>query len=1081
MKRNLFILLVMAVFTHSAVCAAEWEDPQVSGWGREPMRATFKHYSSVSQALDYGRPSPWEISLNGIWKFKYVHHETDRPEGFYASSYDVSGWDNIQVPGPWEMQGFGTPIYTNIKYPFERNPPFIQGLGENGSPVGSYRTDFVVPEDWQRREIFIRLNGVSSAYYLWINDRKVGYAEDSYLPSEFDITPYLKKGTNTVSVQVFRWSDGSYLEDQDGWRVSGIIRDVILHSTPRTHVSDIFVKPDLDADYRDGSLHVETEVDNRTGKSSSWIIETRLLYKGREISSARVRTGRIAPGKRQTCVTQFLVANPRKWTDETPNLYTVVTVLKDLRGRVVDVINTRTGFRKLEIRDKCFLLNGQPVKMKGVNRVETDPFGCKYVTKDRVQKEVLAMKRNNINTVRTAHMPAVEWLYDYCDEYGLMVIDEANCEAHGFGYREGTPARDSAWMSAHVERMVRMVERDKNHPSVVQWSLGNESDNGINMQAMHKAAKRLDPTRFTHYHFSNDPVSCDVLGGGVWRSAVPNTSGRYHSAEMIRVLAEAEDPRPIMINEYAHAMGNGMGNLKDYWIEFDKYDRISGGAIWDWVDQGIVMSAEDHSVYGMQIPDSMRRYALEECNKPGGKFFWAYGGDFGDEPNDSNFCNNGIMFPDLSDRSAKIREVRKVYQSVEFYPRDLENGEVEVWNKFFFTALNDFRLCWTLLENGVEIQKGILPSLYLAPRQRGVLKVPVESFGMKDGKEYILILSLHTSAETPWCEAGYRIAWEQFILKPWDFSLQTCTMQGRPAVSEDTSSYMIRSGNFEIQFDKRNGKIASVNDITGRLVAADGPKLDFWRAPIDNDGTGRIGHFIDGRFYPDARGGRLTNLWVDAGYHDLKRRVDSVSGMWQDSLFVIRVAYALVGRGEVSFAVQETYGFDGSGRIRLTSDIQPSDKAPEVARVGYDWELEDRYRYFEWYGKGPWESYSDKQDGARYGLWKGRVEQQWVNYPYPQENGNKYAVRWASLHDLAGQGLQVRGAQPLEVSVKEYRNMDIAEARHTDRLQPCGRVIFSVNHRMAPVGNESCGPKPLDKYVVHARPWRFEIEFVLHP
>ena len=1070
---------MMAVALHSAVFAAEWEDPRISGWGREPMRASFRHYTTVSQALDYGRLSPWEVSLNGIWKFKYVHQATDRPEGFHAADYDVSDWDDIQVPGPWEMQGFGTPIYTNSKFPFERNPPYIQGLGDNGSPVGSYRTTFEVPEDWRGRQIFIRFNGVSSAYYLWINDRKVGYAEDSFLPSEFDITPYLKEGSNTVSLQVFRWSDGSYLEDQDGWRVSGIIRDVVLHSTPRTHISDIFVKPDLDAAYRDGTLQIETEIDNRAGRASNWILETLLLYDGEEVCRSSERTGRLAPGERRTTVTHFAVSNPWKWTDETPHLYTVVTVLKDLRGQVVDVINTRTGFRKLEIRDKCFLLNGEPIKMKGVCRVETDPFGCKYVTQDRVQQEVLAMKRNNINTVRTAHMPAVEWLYDYCDEYGVMVIDEADCEAHGFGYREGSPARDSVWMSAHVERMVRMVERDKNHPSVVQWSLGNESDNGINMLAMHEAAKRLDPTRFTHYHFSNDPVSSDVLGGGILRGKARNISGRYHSVEVIRALAEAEDPRPIMINEYAHAMGNGMGNLKDYWIEFDKYDRISGGAIWDWVDQGVVMSSEDHSLYGMQIPDSLREYALAECNKPGGKFFWAYGGDFGDEPNDSNFCNNGIMFPDLSDRSAKIREVRKVYQSVEFYAQDLSKGRIEVWNKFFFTPLNDFRFFWTLLENGVEIRKGLLPSLDLAPRQRCVVEVPVESFDMEEGKEYVLVLSLHRQDATAWSEAGYRVAWEQFILKPWNFDLQSPAGKGRPTVSEDASSYVVESGEFEVRFDKASGKIASVNDRTGRAIVVEGPTLDFWRAPIDNDGTGRIGQFIDGRFYPDARGGRLTNLWANAGYHDMQRRVDSVSGCWQDDRFVIRVSYALEGADSVSFAVCETYAFDSAGRIRLTSDIRPSANAPEVARVGYDLELADRCRYFEWYGKGPWEAYSDKQDGARYGLWHGTVEQQWVNYIYPQENGNKYAVRWASVFDEVGRGVKVRGSEPVEVSVKEFRNMDIAEARHTDRLQPCGRVIFSVNHRMAPVGNESCGPKPLDKYVVQAQPWRFELEFTL--
>ena len=1073
-------LILLLLISRLAAQPADWENPAVSGLGREPMRATFSHYTSIAEASKYSSPTRWEMSLNGPWKFCYVHEAADRPTGFEAAGFDLSAWDTIEVPGPWEMQGFGTPIYTNIKYPFERNPPFIRGLGDNGSPVGSYRRSFDLPAEWAGRQVFIRFNGVSSAYYLWINGQQAGYAEDSFLPSEFDITSFLKAGSNTVAVQVFRWSDGSYLEDQDGWRVSGMLRDVVLFATPKTYISDVFVQPDLDARYEDGSLRIEVEVANRAQAAASRTVETRLLFCGRVVNSSVVGTGLLAPGERKTAVMHLAVKHPEKWSDENPALYTVVVALKDDKRNVLDVISTRTGFRKLEIRDKCFLLNGQPVKMKGVCRVETDPFGCKTVTPERVLQEVLTMKRNNITTVRTAHMPAADCFYDLCDEYGLMVIDEANCEAHGFGYREGTPARDTAWRSAHVERMVRMVERDKNHPSVVQWSLGNESDNGTNMEAMHRAAKELDPTRFTHYHFSNDPVSCDVLGGGVWRSARPNVSGRYHSADQISILAEAEDPRPIMINEYAHAMGNGMGNLKDYWTEFDKYDRISGGAIWDWVDQGVVMCAADHSIYGLTIPSRLRAYALAECNKPGGAYFWAYGGDFGDTPNDSNFCNNGIVAPDLSERSSKLNEVRKVYQSIEFYAEELEQGRIEVWNKFFFTPLDDFRIGWSLLENGVEMRHGILPQLRLAPRQRGSVQLPVGEFDMEPDKEYVLLLSAHRTEPTAWCEAGYRIAWEQFILRPWNFAASTRLEPGRPRVREAGDEIVIRSGGFEIRFDKLRGKIGTAHDAAGKAVVVDGPALDFWRAPIDNDGTGRIGHFIDGRFYPDARGGRLTRLWAEAGFHAMKRRVDTVYGRWSDDRFVVETHYRLAGSETVAFDVAETYTFNDRGEILLSADVRPAGEVPEVARVGYDLELAERFRRFEWYGKGPWEAYCDRQDGARYGLWSGTVDEQWMNYSYPQENGNKFAVRHAALRDAAGHGVQVRGSKPLEIAARRFRNMDIAQARHTDKLQPRKTVVFSVNHRMAPIGNESCGPKPLEKYVVHAQPWRFELLFSLN-
>lgn len=1079
MKKFLCLMLSACIFA-DVHAANDWEDQRVVAYGREPMRASFEHYSDVGEALPYGQESRWTMSLNGVWKFKYVHEASERPTDFHADGFDVSSWDDIRVPGPWDMQGFGKPIYTNIKYPFERNPPYIKGLFDNGSPVGSYKTVFTLPEGWAGREVFIRFGGVCSAYYVWINGQKVGYAEDSYLPSEFDITPYLREGENSVSVQVFRWSDGSYLEDQDGWRVSGIIRDVTLFSTPGTYIADFFVKPDLDAEYRNGSLSIDARINNRSGRRGSVSLEA-VVYDGRR-EIARMSSGRfrVAAGGTSEVTLAADVENPEKWSAESPYLYTVVFVLKDSAGKVVDVASTRTGFRKLEIRNGCFLLNGCAVKMKGVCRVETDPFGAKYVTRERVLQEVLLMKRNNINTVRTAHMPAVEWLYDYCDEYGLMVIDEADCEAHGFGYREGTPARDTTWHDAHVARMVRMVERDKNHPCVVQWSLGNESDNGVNMLAMHNAAKALDPTRFTHYHFSNEPISCDVLGGGVLRSARPSVSAHYHSPDRIAVLAEAEDPRPIMINEYAHAMGNGMGSLKDYWIEFDKYDRISGGTIWDWVDQGVVMSAKDHSVYGMLIPEEERDRAIAECNKPGGDYFWAYGGDFGDKPNDSNFCNNGVMAPDLSPSSSKLNEVRKVYQDVEFYAEELSEGRIEVWNKFFFTSLGDFDIYWTLLENGMEVRRERLPRLDIAPRSRGILQLPLDKTVMADGKEYVAVVSLHKSAPTSWCNAGYRIAWEQFVLQPWNFSAQKLARSAsKPVVSEDVSEIKVCSGGVEFVFDKAMGKISGAYDSRRRTVFSDGPALDFWRAPLDNDGTGRIGHFIDGRFYPDARGGRLTKLWANAGYHDMKRGVRSVAGRWDGDTYVIDVDYRLTGADSIYFDVGESYRFNDDGEFSLTADITPSDKNPEVARIGYDVVLPDDFDRFDWYGKGPCEAYSDKQDGARYGVWGGTVAEQWVNYIYPQENGNKYGVRWARLRRPDGNGVGVCGSAPAEVSVKHYTNMEIAQARHTDRLQRSGRVVMSVNHRMAPVGNESCGPRPLDKYVLHPERWQFTLFFSL--
>ena len=1011
------------------------------------------------------------ISLNGEWMFKYVHEVSERPIGFYQSGFDFSRWDKIQVPGPWELQGFGTPIYTNITYPFEKNPPFIKGLYDNGTPVGSYHRTFTIPKSWKNDRVYVRLGGVSSAYYIWINGKQIGYAQDSFLPSEFDITEYIQKGENTISLQVFRWSDGSYLEDQDGWRLSGIMRDVQLLHAPQSRVRDFFVTADLDDKYEDATLNVEVNLDGVLKDGMQVLVK--LSEGDRTITTI---TQKVEVGQ-NTYNLSKLVKNPKKWTSETPDLYDVTINLCDKKGNVLDSVKCRTGFRKIEIRDRVFLLNGQPVKMKGVNRVEHDPFTGKYVTRERVLQEVLKMKRNNINTVRTSHMPAVEHLYEFCDEYGIMVVDEANVEAHGMGYNDQSLAHRPEWKAAHVARLVNMIKRDKNHPCVLMWSLGNETDNGVNMEAMYKASKELDPTRPVHYHFANAPISNDVLGGGLTDRQPHGTSGRYARVRDMKYIASAPDSRPYLLNEFAHAMGNGMGNLKEYMVEFDAYDCLAGGIIWDWVDQGICRSVADTTRYGMTIPLEERETAMSACVRPESGYYWAYGGDFGDRPNDSNFCCNGIVQPDLGDNS-KLNEVRKVFQDIEFYAVDLASGKIRIQNKFRYTRLDAFEIRWRLLENGTEVSRGVLDNVATLPCQSEEIVLPLDRLSILSDNEYVVIVSAHLKHKTNWADSGHEIAWEQFVLKEWDFSKASLTVsEDKADVVETESSYLVAGKDFKIEFGKTEGVILSIAK-NGKVVMTSGPVLDFWRAPIDNDGTANSVRYENGKMIVDGRGGRLTKLWDRIGYPYIKRFVEEVSCKQEGSRVVITVrSHIAVTEENMGFNVEEDYTFNAEGDFSLHSKIEPYGDLPEVARVGYDVQLPLDYNKFGWYGKGPYEAYSDRKDGARLGIYEGAVEQQFVNYILPQENGNKYDVRWTSLKNSSDLAWTVTSDHPMQTSVSYYTNMNIAEARHPFRLNKCGNVIWHLNHLMAPVGNESCGSRPLEKYVLRPRVWDFTLYF----
>jgi beta-galactosidase len=701
----ILFLILMSGARQTRVYADEtndWENPQMIGQNKEPANCTLIPYAALGKAINGVREeSVFYKTLNGNWRFHWVSKPSDRPLEFYRPDYDISEWDEIPVPSNWQMYGYGRPIYLNVRYPFKKNPPLIQ---HDYNPVGSYRTKFEVPACWIQRQIFIHFDGVESAFYLWINGQKVGYSQGSRTPAEFNITEYIQDGKNILAVEVFRWSDGSYLECQDFWRLSGIFRGVYLFSTPSIHIRDFEVNCDLDEEYQDAVLNVTARVRNYSAKAvENTKVEVSLLDAANNpVGSEVLLQGSsvyVSPGAESIVKMKASVRNPLKWSAEKPHLYTVLVKLNNEKGEIIETESCKFGFRKVEIKEGQLLLNGAPILIKGVNRHEHDPDTGHAVSLDSMVKDILLMKQFNINTVRTAHYPDDPQWYELCDQYGIYVIDEANIESHGIGYRpENTLANKPEWKKAHLDRIISMVERDKNHPSVIIWSMGNEAGDGTTFEAASEWIHRRDPSRPVHYERAGRRPHTDIV------------CPMYSRIGSIVKYAQEKQERPLIMCEYAHAMGNAVGNLKEYWDAIEEYKHLQGGSIWDWVDQGLRKITDD------------------------GKEYWAYGGDFGDDPNDGNFCINGLVFPDRK-IPPKLWEVKKVYQSVDVEEEDLTQGKIRIQNKYYFTNLNEFEADWTLYEDGKAKQRGSIEQLDVAPGESKVFTLPIEPPELVPGAE----------------------------------------------------------------------------------------------------------------------------------------------------------------------------------------------------------------------------------------------------------------------------------------------------------------------------------------------------------
>lgn len=1027
---------LVLLFAQSTDQPYDWENEAVFERNKEDPHVTFFSFRDLEQArANEPSTSPDYVSLNGTWKFHWTRMPADRPVFFYEDDYDVSGWDDIQVPGNWELQGYGIPMYTNFGYLFEKDWPRVP---HDWNPVGSYRRELTVPETFRDREIFLHFGAVKSAMYVWVNGRQVGYSQGSKLPAEFRVTDFLQVGINSVAVEVYRWSDGTYLEDQDLWRISGIERDVYLYSTPKVRVEDFFARASLDNDYGGGTLDVSVDLRNHTPERAG---EHRLRMTLAELDSLAplfTWTGTVdVPASGDASLDLGgVVPSPRRWSAETPNLYTLYVELLDPFGGLIEVTRSNVGFRRVEVKDGMLHVNGVPIYIKGVNRHEHDPVMGHYVSEESMRHEMELMKQFNINAVRTSHYPNDPLWYALADTYGLYIVDEANIESHGYE-SEVTLGNQPAWEEAHLARARRMVERDKNHPSIIIWSLGNEAGNGVNFYATYDWVKKRDPSRPVQYERALLDDNTDIY--------VP----MYSPIERIEEYARTDPERPLILCEYAHAMGNSVGNLQDYWDTFEKYDALQGGFIWDWIDQGFLKK-----------------------NASGEEFF-AYGEDYGGpkQPFYGNFLINGLVQPDHQP-NPHLWEVRKVYQNIKIEPVDWRVGidlaemPIRVTNKFAFTNLSKYAFVWRVEGDGVVAAEGELPEIDLEPGESRVMSLPLPAIEAEPGREYFLTVSARTRQVEAGLEVGHVAAWDQMKLPT--SSPSTATNAGSlPAltVGEDDRNVTVRGERFSMAFDRSTGAMSSyVYD--GTELVRTGLVPNFWRGPTDND----VGHKM-----PE---------WAASWLRDSrKRNVTDVSvERMAENRVVIAVTFELAA---TSSTFQARYEILGNGVVHVQNEFEVgADGVPDLPRLGMAMTMPGPFTRVAWLGRGPHESYTDRKTGAAIGLYNGIVWEQHHPYVRPQENGNKVDVRWIAVTNGEGRGFLAVGDLLLSTSVHQYLLSDLdyeeGNLKHTYDVKPRDLVTWNLDFRQMGVGgDDSWGAKPHPPYMIPAGEYSYS--FWLRP
>lgn len=1019
-----FLLLGTTAFAQQFT---EWHDAGKNEINRLPMHTNFFPYADEASALSgVKEDSDNYMTLNGTWKFFWVKDADMRPDDFYRLDFNDRGWDDMEVPALWELKGYGDPVYVNAGYPwecqFENNPPEVP---VDNNHVGSYRKEIMIPKEWQGKDVIAHFGSVTSNMYLWVNGEFVGYSEDSKLEAEFNLTKYLRPGKNLIAFQVFRWCDGTYLEDQDFLRLSGVGRDCYLYVRNKKYIRDIRVTPDLDGQYQHGNLNITLDL------QGSGNVDLRLLDKqGKEVAVSSVRgSGKV--------VADMRIDNPEKWTAETPVLYTLTASLKE-KGETMEVIPVKVGFRKIELKNAQVLINGKPVLFKGANRHEMDPDGGYVVSRERMIQDIRIMKKMNINAVRTCHYPDNNLWYDLCDQYGIYLIAEANVESHGMGYGKKTLAKNPMFLKAHLERNLRNVQRSYNHPSVIFWSLGNEAGDGSNFEACYDWIKKEDKMRPVQYERAGKKAHTDIY--------CPMYAG-YKGCED---YCKSNPARPLIQCEYAHAMGNSMGGFKEYWDLIRKYPCYQGGFIWDFVDQSI-------------------RWKNQQ-----GKSFYAYGGDWNPyDTSDNNFLDNGLINPDRG-YNPHAYEVAYIQQAIWAEPIDLSKGIISVYNENFFCNLDNYRMLWELLEEGKVLQNGVIDNLNIEPQETKNLRLTYNLNTADKDKELLLNISFELKNADGLLAAGHIAAKRQLIVRPYsvpDINLvneeeKNIKIEEPEIVTNDVHYLIVQGKSFRLDFSRKDGFLCRY-DMNGAELLAKGSKLtpNFWRAPTDND-----------------MGAKVNNKY--AVWKDPQVKLQKLDSRKENGLVIVTAEYMLE---QVKAQLHLNYVINNKGTIKVTQKMiaDKTTKIPDMFRFGMRMKMPYEMECIQYYGRGPIENYTDRNHAADIGLYVQNVNEQFYPYIRPQENGTKTDIRWWKQTDKGGRGVMFVAEFPFLASALYYTQETLDDGaekdqRHSEFIEKSPFVNLCIDKVQMGLGCvNSWGALPLEEYRLHYGDYEFT--FIMKP
>lgn len=1001
-----------------------WENHQIDGINRMPARAHFLTFPSKEKALlNNNRYTHAFKNLNGIWKFMFLDAPEYSPEGFFNSDFDVTKMDDITVPGNWQLQGYGKMHYSDLWYNFPINPPYVP----TENPTGIYKRTFFVEESYRDKKIIIRFCGVDSAYHLWINGKEVGYSKVARNESEFDITDIIRVGEeNDVTVRVYQWSDGTYLEDQDMWWESGIFRDVELIGVPKDGINDYKVIADLDDEYKNGIFKVEAFL--RTTK------EVNVTFELVDAGENTVFTKTVVAKEGKACIDE-VIADVNHWTAETPYLYKLFMTVED-DGQIVEVIPQNVGFRNIRLNGETFLVNGVAIKFKGVNRHDYSPQNGRVVSREEIEKDIILMKQFNINAIRTSHYPNSYYLYDLCDEYGMYLIAETDLECHGFeltgDYKWITD--DPSWELAYVSRMTRMIERDKNHPAIIFWSLGNESAFGCNFRKMTDVAHEMDPTRLVHYEGDFDVESADVYS--TMYTWIENPKKPYLMKDIIE-----KSKKPHVHCEYCHAMGNGPGNLKDYQDLVYAHDKLQGGFVWEWFDHGIESFTES------------------------GEKYYRYGGDFGDDPSNKDFCIDGLIMPDRTP-SPGLYEYKKVIEPITTTAVDIQKGIINLLSRYDFANLDRFNLVYKVMEDDVILQTGFMavPSIEARANKDITLPYDLSAIKVKPGAHYYVNISYQLREDTSYASSGHELATAQFELPLYKEGI-VVRPEGILNVEKEHTTLHVKGANFSLDFNLVNGNLMNiVRD--GMQVLSKGPRLTLWRAPISNDME--IIDKLKKVYFLHLEHEVVMNIDYHMEGNILKVEVDTINSTTNSAWhFKTKYVYTVCPSGDILIDVEGT----PSGRVDLAPDMLP--------RIGVSMHLDKSMEHVRYFGMGPGENYADSKEVAQMGLYANTVDGLFTNYVIPQENGNHMGCKWVSMTNDRGMGLLASTEGDFNFSASWYEDKDLDDAKHTCDLVKRDYIVFNVDYKQNALGTNSCGQWQLDKY--RAKFEDFKLSFRLTP